>query len=59
MNDGIAKIADFGFAKKSQYNIYYIVHHFRSRNTMWVVLYICLLRLLRRISIQLRMIYGL
>ena len=44
MNNGIAKIADFGFAKKSQYTLLYSVHPSKERNTMWEALCICPLK---------------
>ena len=46
MNDrGVAKIADFGFAKKSLYFLIYVVTNLRRKNITWVVLSICLLKL--------------
>jgi serine/threonine protein kinase len=44
INSGMAKIADFGFAKKSQYLCCYTVHLLKRRSTMWAVLSICPLR---------------
>lgn len=45
MNDGVAKIADFGFAKKSRYILLYAVPFMKKKGTMLVVLSICRLRL--------------
>ena len=42
MNDrGVAKIADFGFAKKSLYILIYVVTNLKKKNTMLEVLSIC------------------
>jgi len=45
INSGMAKIADFGFAKKSQYYCCYAVHLLKRRNTTLEALSICPLRL--------------
>ena len=59
MNDkGVAKIADFGFAKKSLYSSIHTVTNLKRKSTMWAVLSICPLKLLKRIYIQLKTISG-
>jgi serine/threonine protein kinase len=45
ISSGMAKIADFGFAKKSQYLCCYTAHLLKRRSTTSAVPYICLLRL--------------
>ena len=44
MSSGTAKIADFGFAKKSQYFSNNSVLHSRRRNTTWEVHCTCRLK---------------
>ena len=42
MNEkGVAKIADFGFAKKSLYLTFHTVTNPKKKNITWEVLFIC------------------
>jgi serine/threonine protein kinase len=44
MNNGVAKIADFGFAKKSQYFRNNAAPHSKNKSITWEVLFTCHLR---------------
>jgi serine/threonine protein kinase len=41
MNNGVAKIADFGFAKKSQYITNNTAPHSKKKSITWEVLFTC------------------
>lgn len=59
MNDkGVAKIADFGFAKKSLYPSIHTVTNLRKKSTMLAVPSTCLLRLSKRTSTLSKTISG-
>ena len=59
MNDkGVAKIADFGFAKKSLYSSFHIATNPKKKNIMLAVPSTCHQKPLKRISTQLKMISG-
>lgn len=58
VNNGVAKIADFGFAKKSQYILYDIVLLLKNKSIMLAALSICHPRHLRRIFIRLKTTFG-
>ena len=49
---GVAKIADFGFAKKSQQNFVYIAPPPKKKNTTLAALCTCLPKLSKRIFTQ-------
>jgi len=60
MNDkGVAKIADFGFAKKSLYSSIHAVTNLKRKSIMLVVLSTCLQKLSKRTSTLSKMIFGL
>ena len=60
MNDkGIAKIADFGFAKKSLYSSFHTATNPKKKNTMLAVPSTCRQKPSKRTSTPLKMISGL
>lgn len=55
---GLAKIADFGFAKKSLYTLAYLVPNLRRRSITQEALSICHRRHSKETSTQSKMIFG-